>query len=317
MRVIGLTAVVWALLTSVSAQVRFSEAMVNPPGSPDTGREFIELQSCQPNYPLTGLWLIGIDGEWMFNPGNIHWAIDLSSYTTGSNGLILIRDGSAVLLPAPAAATTVVVIQDAFTPAGMGNDSYTVALVRNFRGAPGNDIDANDDGTIDNPLWDAVLDAFGWLDGDVLPGETDAVYAAQMGGLEIPIDARRRDDNTIWEPDGILYFQNGSWIACDIGRAQGAGNFGPFETSNTSRVVNGSLPPQFNREVTPGNLNPGNRPAVAGDVDCNGCVDDADLLRVLFAFGQTGAGKREDVNSDSVVDDADLLIVLFNFGQGC
>lgn len=58
--------------------------------------------------------------------------------------------------------------------------------------------------------------------------------------------------------------------------------------------------------------------------DC--CVDDGDLLDVLFAFGQSydynndptqfkpGSG---DVNCDGIVDDADLLIVLFNFGNGC
>jgi hypothetical protein len=56
---------------------------------------------------------------------------------------------------------------------------------------------------------------------------------------------------------------------------------------------------------------------VAGDVNGDGCVDDADLLAVLFAFGQSGSGLPEDVNGDGVVDDADLLIVLFNFGQGC
>ncbi len=54
----------------------------------------------------------------------------------------------------------------------------------------------------------------------------------------------------------------------------------------------------------------------AGDVDGNGCVDDADLLVVLFAFGATGSNPA-DVNSDQIVDDADLLIVLFNFGGGC
>jgi len=55
-----------------------------------------------------------------------------------------------------------------------------------------------------------------------------------------------------------------------------------------------------------------------GDVDANGCVDDADLLAVLFAFGSTGSNLgRVDVNCDEVVDDADLLIVLFNFGSGC
>jgi hypothetical protein len=55
-----------------------------------------------------------------------------------------------------------------------------------------------------------------------------------------------------------------------------------------------------------------------GDVDGNGCVDDADLLAVLFAFGTTGdLCLSEDVNKDGVVDDADLLTVLFNFGSGC
>ncbi|GIV09915.1 MAG: hypothetical protein KatS3mg019_2006 [Fimbriimonadales bacterium] len=56
--------------------------------------------------------------------------------------------------------------------------------------------------------------------------------------------------------------------------------------------------------------------APEGDVDGNGCVDDADLLQVLFNFGATGANDA-DVNCDQVVDDADLLVVLFNFGSGC
>jgi len=48
-----------------------------------------------------------------------------------------------------------------------------------------------------------------------------------------------------------------------------------------------------------------------------GCVDDADLLAVLFAFGNTGSELPEDTNCDEVIDDADLLIVLFAFGEGC
>lgn len=52
------------------------------------------------------------------------------------------------------------------------------------------------------------------------------------------------------------------------------------------------------------------------DIDRNGCVDDSDLLAVLFAFGSTGANPA-DINCDSVVDDSDLLAVLFAFGQGC
>lgn len=52
------------------------------------------------------------------------------------------------------------------------------------------------------------------------------------------------------------------------------------------------------------------------DVDGSGCVDDADLLAVLFDFGNTG-NRPTDINRDGVVDDADLLAVLFAFGQGC
>ena len=54
---------------------------------------------------------------------------------------------------------------------------------------------------------------------------------------------------------------------------------------------------------------------IEGDVDGNGCVDDADLLATLFAFG--GTDPLADVNGDGTVDDADLLTVLFNFGTGC
>ncbi len=53
-----------------------------------------------------------------------------------------------------------------------------------------------------------------------------------------------------------------------------------------------------------------------GDVEGDGCVDDADLLMVLFAFGATGVNPT-DVNCDGTIDDADLLTVLFHFGAGC
>lgn len=53
-----------------------------------------------------------------------------------------------------------------------------------------------------------------------------------------------------------------------------------------------------------------------GDIDGNGCVDDSDLLTVLFRFGETGPNIA-DSNCDGMVDDADLLEVLFAFGSGC
>jgi probable HAF family extracellular repeat protein len=55
----------------------------------------------------------------------------------------------------------------------------------------------------------------------------------------------------------------------------------------------------------------------SADLNADGCVDDTDLLAVLFDFGAAGPNRPADVNRDNIVDDADLLIVLCNFGNGC
>lgn len=54
-----------------------------------------------------------------------------------------------------------------------------------------------------------------------------------------------------------------------------------------------------------------------GDANNDGCVNDVDLLAVLFTLGSTGAGLTGDLDNNGTVDDNDLLIVLFNFGAGC
>jgi len=77
------------------------------------------------------------------------------------------------------------------------------------------------------------------------------------------------------------------------------------------------MPPGLARKVnlTLSGTTTQNFTLINGDVNGDNIVDDADLLAVLFAFGQSGSNRAEDVNGDSTVDDADLLIVLFNFGQ--
>jgi hypothetical protein len=56
-----------------------------------------------------------------------------------------------------------------------------------------------------------------------------------------------------------------------------------------------------------------------GDVNRDGCVDDIDMMGVLFEFGElvNDFNRCVDVNRDGIIDDADLLVVLFNFGSGC
>ncbi|MCW5932766.1 MAG: hypothetical protein KIT45_00515 [Fimbriimonadia bacterium] len=52
-----------------------------------------------------------------------------------------------------------------------------------------------------------------------------------------------------------------------------------------------------------------------GDINGDGCINDEDLLEVLFNFGT--ADPASDIDASGLVDDIDLLIVLFNFGVGC
>ncbi|MCW5933780.1 MAG: hypothetical protein KIT45_05670 [Fimbriimonadia bacterium] len=59
-------------------------------------------------------------------------------------------------------------------------------------------------------------------------------------------------------------------------------------------------------------------PKRLGDVDADGCVNDEDLLEVLFNFGRTSDFPCGiDIIIDGRIDDEDLLEVLFNFGLGC
>ncbi|GIV10242.1 MAG: hypothetical protein KatS3mg019_2333 [Fimbriimonadales bacterium] len=137
-----------------------------------------------------------------------------------------------------------------------------------------------------------------------------------------------------------VYFSNdGSWLYGGQQLTDRSGNlwfklstglpWGNFNTGNTVyfsefRLRNSFLAPNFwltSVPQLPSNFRPRirpmpNAPRLQGDVNGDDCVDDADLLEVLFHFGATG-NHRADLNGDSVVDDADLLEVLFHFGNGC
>ena len=126
-------------------------------------------------------------------------------------------------------------------------------------------------------------------------------------------------------PVGKLVNQKDQWVtvkfdtSCDPIRAFAGSTANGTIDSNTGTIEHLAFTP-----TDPANLGPyivyiddvETYVPTPGDVDDNGCVDDADLLQVLFAFGSTGSNDA-DVNCDQVVDDADLLIVLFNFGTGC
>lgn len=158
----------------------------NPSGA-DNGYEYIEVLHT-PSTSLSGVTFIAIEGDGSPQAGTIDQAVDLSTYSTGTNGLLL-YGGTTALAPAPDAATNTVLVD--FSP-DIENGTNTYLLVTGFSGTIGTDYDANDDGILDSTPWSSVLSAVSVTDG----GATDIQYGASLGGVNLP--------NTFGAPHGIL-----------------------------------------------------------------------------------------------------------------
>ncbi len=163
--------------------VVINEILFNPPG-PQAPREYLEIRSTVPGFTLPqGTYFLVVEGNAVGNPGRIKNLLDLSSLTTGSNGLlvVLMRNSPYVV---PAGTT---VVRNEGSGPGFGNgptssighsavgnsvtfegDSATFLLIV----APTppslqSDIDLNNNGIPDSPeftTWQ-VLDSVGLLDG--------------------------------------------------------------------------------------------------------------------------------------------------------
>ncbi|GAG32429.1 unnamed protein product, partial [marine sediment metagenome] len=58
-------------------------------------------------------------------------------------------------------------------------------------------------------------------------------------------------------------------------------------------------------------------PSPEGDLNGDGCVDQADLGMLLADWGCTGGDCPGDVDDDGDTDQADLGILLAHWGEGC
>lgn len=104
---------------------------------------------------------------------------------------------------------------------------------------------------------------------------------------------------------GVVGWQVGAGRVISFSIALGAGSYEELSHSTTARLLANAVRWAAGNACT----------STQGDANRDGCIDDADLLQVLFAFGSSDSDA--DVNCDSIVDDADLLEVLFSFGTGC
>jgi hypothetical protein len=185
------------------AALRINEVLTNIPGGGDNGFEFVEISGTA-SESVNGVWFIEIDSNGGTN-GAIRSAIDLTAAgTVGTNGLLLVRDSATVLSPAPDAATTLFV--NDFNP-DLENDTTTFALVTVFTGSVGQDLDTNNDGTIDVTLpWTTTLDAVTIQDS----GGGDFPHADDLGGAVLSVFG--------FTPDYIFRNPNSpaTWIGSDV-----------------------------------------------------------------------------------------------------
>lgn len=168
---------------------------------------------------------------------------------------------------------------------------------------------------------------FDWLFGSNVPGLTAKLNRGHIMVMDVTIP--EGGNPTPWSNFAVSFNDPLGWrqtysYGVQGGLPTGAGTF------TVAIDLGGLTPPAENSEWFQLNIavNAGSGPNVVyidnirilrdnglGDVNGDGCVDDVDLLAILFAFGNTSG--PEDLNVDGSVDDIDLLEVLFNFGNGC
>jgi hypothetical protein len=196
--------------------VGFTCILMNPPGT-DTDYEFIELNGT-PSLSLSNIWFLSIEGD-NTGAGVIDEAINLSSFSLGSNGCLIVQEDGAVNYTPPVAPATTMVDNGA---TNLENGSATFLLVTNFTGGVGTDIDTNNDGTVDVTPWGAVIDAIAVEDAGTFQTYSSlgsGVSIPRLFGMGAPITAVALCNNT----------ELGSWIGVEL---TGASNPGPYTFSN-------------------------------------------------------------------------------------
>ena len=118
-----------------SAQVVINELDSDTPSTDD--REFIELKSTTPNFPLDGYVLVFFNGNASSSTANqSYYTIDLDGLTTDANGITLI--GNSLISPAPDKILSDNIIQNGADGVGLylGNPSdfpeFTLATTTNL-----------------------------------------------------------------------------------------------------------------------------------------------------------------------------------------
>ncbi|MEY4774932.1 MAG: hypothetical protein RIT40_1967 [Planctomycetota bacterium] len=277
-----------------------SELGIDIPGV-DQSQEFVEILG-PASTQLTGWWLLTIDGDGGAS-GVVDQSIDLGGMTTGTNGLLLIRDTLGLILPGPDAATSVSIFD--FTP-DIENGTNTYVLGYGTAPLVGADLDANNDGTMEASLASlgfTVVDAFTVVESDVI--NVNNAYADDMGFPVIgpfttPISYTPDAHYRIFNADGTPC----SWAGGDYVAVPATNPGGPYDFDFALGETYGF--DAYGLTVVPANPGVAN---VLPDGDADGVADACDNCRTVPNPTQV------DTDNDGF-GDACTQITGFCFGDG-
>jgi len=258
----------------VATPILINEVLADPDGS-DT-KEYVELLG-PPSAPLDGLWLVVIEGQ-TASKGGIDAAIDLTGYTIPPDGYFVLGDAGLSDPPPPL-----------FDPPDLllgasnsfENGSQTLLLVENYEAPPGDDVDADKDGTADGTIG-TIVDAVGLVGGYGYPD-----YAVYFGAPEVGPQAGAFPGGVARIPTGVDTDTAADW-------------------SFLSRLLDGS---DGGKPATPGWANAGE-----GDFEPDGDVDLYDFRAFQSCFTGEDAGPvvegcaAGDLDADDDVDRIDLAL---------
>ncbi|MFN9785271.1 MAG: thrombospondin type 3 repeat-containing protein [Planctomycetia bacterium] len=277
-----------------------SELAIDIPGT-DQSQEFVEIRG-PANTAMTDWYLLTVDGDGGAS-GVVDQSIPLSGFTTGSNGLLLIRDDISILNPAPDAATAVYV-QDFAPDIENGTNTYILGYLAPGGAAPivGADLDLDNNGTIDVTLASfgfIHFDGFGIVESDII--NVNNTYADDLGFTVVgPFTT------PAYTPDGVHRIFNAagtpcSWTGGDlVGTNPGGAYDFDFATGEVFGFdIHGLTAVQLN----PGTLN--TLPDTDGDGVANGCDNCPNVANPDQADGDNDG-----------LGDACTAIAGFCFGDG-
>jgi hypothetical protein len=149
---------------TVAAAPLLNEIEANPPGTSDNRYEYVELRGMA-GASLNNVYLVVFDGISTNTPGTADLVVNLSPYSLGSDGLLVVKSVGGTGHAIPSATT--LVPDSFFTQSGGFNDG-TLSFYLFFSTSPfvsGADYDANNDGVLDDlPSGSQVLDDVALLD---------------------------------------------------------------------------------------------------------------------------------------------------------